>query len=51
MVRSANGTYFERLLADADNDTLILMPETVETMAIDDVFVVGPYNSATVGGA
>lgn len=49
--RSANGTYTERLLAQAGATMLEFLLETGGTLSIDDVSLVGPYDTATVGGA
>lgn len=51
--RSSNGTFRERLLMNpGGNEDFYLMPETAPaTLAIDDVSLVGPYNTATVGGS
>lgn len=49
--RSANGTYVERLLVNSGNNTFRFMLETGGTLSVDDISVVGPYDTATVGGA
>jgi len=48
--RSGNGTYTERLLAGTGNNRLNLMLNVAGTLSIDDVSLIGPYNTATVGG-
>lgn len=51
-VRTANGTYTERLLVDSGTAALgFLTIDVTGTFSIDDVTLVGPYNTATVGGA
>lgn len=51
-VRTGNGTYTERILAGATTTTFNMQTTTAgTTLDIDDVTAVGPYNTATVGGA
>lgn len=49
--RSTNGTFTERLLANTGNTTFEFMLSTAGTLSVDDISLVGPYNTATVGGA
>lgn len=50
-VRAANGTYTERLLVNTGNTVFGFQMETGGTLSVDNVSLVGPYNTATVGGA
>lgn len=50
--RSANGTYTERLLIASGANTLGMQSADVTaTMQLDNVTLIGPYNTATVGGS
>jgi hypothetical protein len=51
VARSSNGTFSERLLVNAGNNAFGFMMETGGTLAVDDVSLVGPYETATVGGS
>lgn len=49
--RTANGTYVERLLAGTGNTALQLRATAAgTTLSIDDVTLIGPYTTSTVGG-
>lgn len=56
-IRSANGTYVERLLAATGNNALYFQSETDGTntntfnIAEGGITLVGPYDTATVGGS
>lgn len=49
--RSANGTYVERLASGTGNTTFTLQTLATTTLSIDDVSLIGPYTTSTVGGA
>lgn len=49
--RAANGTYTERILANTGNNTFNIALDVTGSLSVDDVSLVGPYNTATVGGA
>lgn len=52
VAHSANGTFKERMLANAGNTTIYFSaPGTGNTFAVDQVRIVGPYDTATVDGA
>lgn len=51
-IRNANGTYTERLLMGTGNTWFQLQATAAgTTLSVDDVSVIGPYNTSTVGGA
>lgn len=49
-IRSANGTFKERLLVPVGTNTFRFMMETSGTLSVDDISLVGPYDTSTVGG-
>jgi hypothetical protein len=50
--RSANGTYTERILINTGNNTFSFQTDTgPSTFSLDNVTFIGPYTTATVGGA
>lgn len=50
-VRTANGTYTERLLANAGNTELDFRSNDITgTFSIDNVSLIGPFDTSTVGG-
>jgi hypothetical protein len=51
VIRSTAGTFTERLLANAGNNAFNLALETGGSLSVDDISLVGPYDTATVGGA
>lgn len=48
-IRSADGTYTERLLVNSGNNAFNFQMETGGTLSVDDITVTGPFNSPTVG--
>ena len=51
LIRSANGTYSERLLVNAGNNRFAFMMETGGTLSVTNISLSGPYNTSTVGGS
>lgn len=50
--RTANGTYVQRLLNASGSNTVCGFQLAVAgTMSVDDLSLVGPYTTSTVGGA
>lgn len=49
--RASNGTFTERLLVNTGNNVFGFHMETGGTLSVDDISLVGPYDTATVGGA
>lgn len=51
-IRTANGTYTERLLANTGNVQVgIRSNDVIGTYSVDNVSLIGPYTTSTVGGA
>lgn len=49
--RATNGTFTERMLANTGNNTFEFLMDVGGTVSVDDISIVGPYDTATVGGA
>lgn len=50
-VRSANGTYSERILTHTGSNGFGFQMETGGTLSVDNVTLIGPYTTSTVGGS
>lgn len=49
--RSANGTYVERLLTATGANNFGFQLDTTGTLSVDNITLIGPYNTSTVGGS
>lgn len=50
--RTANGTYTERLLANTGNNNFgWYSADVIGTYSVDNITLIGPYDTSTVGGA
>jgi hypothetical protein len=50
-IRSANGTYVERMLVGAGDNNFVFQLTVTGTLSVDNLTFIGPYNTSTVGGS
>jgi hypothetical protein len=49
--RTANGTYVERILANTGSDGFVFQLSVAGTLNVENLSLIGPFNTSTVNGA